>query len=202
MMDVLKRFFSTPFRWLRRKKYQYLFHHFGNGSVIFNPLRLYNPENISIGNNTYINEMAWLSAIPLTGASSCTLSIGHNCRIGDFSHIFATESIEIKDEVLIANNVYIADNAHNYSDINIPVHRQNILQLKKVVIGYGSWLGEHVCVIGASVGNHSVIGANSVVTKDIPDYCVAVGAPARVVKRYDFDNKCWRKTDNLGNFND
>jgi acetyltransferase-like isoleucine patch superfamily enzyme len=67
------------------------------------------------------------------------------------------------------------------------------------VIGEGSWLGENVCVIGASIGKHCVIGANSVVTKDIPDYSVAVGIPAKVIKKYNF-NKCeWEKIIN-GNF--
>ena len=63
--------------------------------------------------------------------------------------------------------------------------------LKPVIIGEGSWLGENVCVCGASVGKHCVIGANSVVTRDIPDYCIAVGSPARVVKRYNFDKNTW-----------
>ena len=50
-----------------------------------------------------------------------------------------------------------------------------------------------MCILGASVGKHCVIGANSVVTKDIPDYCVAVGSPAVVVKRYNTINKKWEK---------
>lgn len=60
-----------------------------------------------------------------------------------------------------------------------------------MVIGEGSWIGENVCVIGASVGRHCVIGANAVVTKDIPDYSVAVGAPARVIKKYNFNRGAW-----------
>ena len=53
-----------------------------------------------------------------------------------------------------------------------------------VVVGESTWLGENVCVIGASVGKHSIVGANSVVTSDIPDYSIAVGAPAKVIKQY------------------
>ena len=59
------------------------------------------------------------------------------------------------------------------------------------MIGDDSWIGENVCIIGASIGRHCVIGANAVVTKEIPDYCVAVGNPARVIKRYDFEQKDW-----------
>ena len=98
--------------------------------------------------------------------------------------------------MLTADKVYISDNVHDYHNIEIPVKEQPIVQKKEVCIGEGAWLGENVCVIGASVGKHSVVGANSVVTKDIPDYCVAVGIPARVIKKYDFDKKEWIKIDN------
>ena len=66
-------------------------------------------------------------------------------------------------------------------------------QLNEVLIGEGSWIGENVCIIGAFVGKNSIVGANSVVTNNIPDYCVAVGAPARVIKRYDHKDNQWVK---------
>lgn len=92
---------------------------------------------------------------------------------------------------MIAERVYISDNLHGYENIDIPIIKQAIIQKRPIRIGEGSWLGENVCVIGASVGKHCVIGANSVVTHDIPDYCVAVGAPARVIKRYSFEKGEW-----------
>jgi acetyltransferase-like isoleucine patch superfamily enzyme len=58
-------------------------------------------------------------------------------------------------------------------------------------------LGENVCILSASVGKHCVIGANSVVTHDIPDYSVVVGAPARVIKKYNFDTQRWEKIGNI-----
>ena len=70
---------------------------------------------------------------------------------------------------------------------------QGVTQKRDVVIGNGSWIGEHVCIIGASIGRHCVIGANSVVTRDIPDYSVAVGSPAIVIKKYDFKLNKWIK---------
>ena len=75
----------------------------------------------------------------------------------------------------------------------MPILKQKIKQIGTVVIGEGSWLGENVCVIGANVGKNCVIGANSVVTKDIPDYSVAVGVPAKVIKSYNFSSKKWEK---------
>src|SRR5690606_32270085 len=106
---------------------------------------------------------------------------------GNFSHLYATGLVDIGNNVLIADKVYISDNLHSYEDVNIPIWKQPIKQLREVRIGNNSWIGENVCIIGANVGNHCVIGANSVVTKDIPDYCIAVGTPAKIIKRYCFE---------------
>ena len=67
----------------------------------------------------------------------------------------------------------------NYQDIKLPIKSQAVVFKKSVYIGDHSWLGENVCVIGASVGRHSVVGANSVVTSDIPDYSIAVGSSCK-----------------------
>ena len=100
--------------------------------------------------------------------------------------------------MLIADKVYLSDNVHSYENVNLPVIDQPVKQLSAVILKDGCWLGENVCVIGAVIGKNSVVGANSVVTKDIPDYCVAVGSPAVVIKRYNFETKQWCKTDKEG----
>lgn len=157
-------------------------------------------RRIFIGSNVYINDKAWLACEPLTGDANAKLSIGDGTYIGRFSHIYATSTIEIGSKVLIADKVYISDNLHSYENVDVPVIDQPIRQANKVVISDGAWLGENVCVIGASVGRNSVIGANAVVTKDIPDYCVAVGSPAIIIKRYNAVTKQWCKTDKEGQF--
>jgi len=111
--------------------------------------------------------------------------------IGDFCHIAAVRKVVIADNVLMANRIYISDNVHTFADINQSVIDQPVAFKNEVTIGEGAWLGENVCVIGASVGKNSVVGANSVVTKDIPDFCVAIGTPARVVKKFDFATQKW-----------
>jgi acetyltransferase-like isoleucine patch superfamily enzyme len=138
--------------------------------------------------------------MPLTGSSAATLRIGSGTYIGRFCHIYATAEITIGTKVLMADKVYIADNLHGHADITVPVIDQPVQQTNPVAIGDGAWLGENVCIIGASVGKNAVIGANAVVTKDIPDYAVAVGAPAYIIKRFDNNLQQWRKTDKLGNF--
>lgn len=176
------------------------FSYIGNKSFIFFPLKINGKKNIHIGNNVIISYKSWLEALPLTGEVSCKIVIGDGTNIGNFNHIYATKSIEIGNNVLTADKVYISDNLHSYQDISIPIIKQPIRQINTVIIGDGSWLGENVCVIGAKIGTNCVIGANSVVTKDIPDYCVAVGSPARVVKRYCLKSNKWFKTDKNGCF--
>ena len=167
------------------------FGHFGEHSYVKNPLHIIGEKNIRIGYNVHINERCWLAALPLTGEQSAELNISDGVVIGDYNHIIATRSIVIEKKVLTANHVYISDNLHGYEDINTPIVEQPIKQLNNVVIGEGSWIGENVCIIGASIGKNCVIGANAVVTKDIPDYCVAVGVPAKVIKRYNLEKKEW-----------
>lgn len=185
---------------LVRKLYQKLrFKQLGEDSYVDHPLRILGYENIVLGDYVSVHYKTWLQAIPLTG-SECILTIGKGTTIGDFNHIVSTKQIIIGENVLTANHVYISDNLHGYELIDMPIKHQDIKQLPPVSIGDGSWIGENVCIMGSNVGKNCVIGANSVVTKDIPDYCVAVGAPAHIIKRYDFEGRNWRKTDSDGAF--
>lgn len=172
----------------------------GEHSYLPQSTKLDYPNNIFIGNNVNIGRMSWMAACPLTGNINCKLSIGDGTYIGNFAHIYCTSKIEIGRKVLIADRVYISDNLHSYSDINIPIIDQPIMQINEVVIDDGSWVGENVCIIGARVGKQCIIGANSVLTKDLPDYCMAVGAPAKIIKRFSIEIQKWKKTDSEGNF--
>ena len=171
--------------------YKLSFHHYGRKSLILRPLQIDGKKYISIGDYVVVGEQSWLAAMPLTDNEHPQLKIGNKCVLGHFNHIYATSEIVIEDSVLTADKVYISDTLHSYADLSKPIIEQPIKQLKKIRIGEGSWIGENVCVIGASIGKHCTIGANAVVTKDIPDYCVAVGAPARVIKRYNMKTQKW-----------
>lgn len=163
-------------------------------TYIEKPLRIEHKENIYLGANVCIASYCWLAAkSKTTGKEEARLIIGDGSAVGDYAHIYATKEIQLEKNVLLANYVYISDNLHGYEDISIPIIHQSIVQKNPVLIGEGSWIGEHACIIGASVGRHCVIGANSVVTHDIPDYSIAVGAPARVIKRYNFETQKWEK---------
>jgi len=175
--------------------YKMCFRQYGQHTLILRPLLLEGCKNISIGDRTFIYDQVWLAAMPLTENKNPELRIGNNCGIGHFNHIYATNCITIEDGVLTADKVYISDTFHSYEDLNAPIKEQKVRSPKDVIIGESSWLGENVCVIGASIGKHCVIGANAVVTHDIPDYSVAVGIPARVIKRYDAQTQKWIKVE-------
>ena len=187
-------------RTMAAMKWRLLLKSFGTKSQIHSPLSLDGKENIIVGNRVFVGYKTWLAALPLTGEKQCILELQDGVTIGHFNHIYATKRIILEKDVLTADKVYISDNLHGYENVDIPIKYQPIVQHGEVVIGEGAWLGENVCVLGAKIGEHCVIGANSVVTKDIPDYCVAVGIPAKIIKRYDFETKTWRKTDSQGNF--
>ena len=186
---VFKFLLRTIYYLINKSKYKYI----SPKSHVQKLLRLEGQENISIHKNAVIQKMTWLAAVPFEGEKECNLIIGEGSIIGHFNHIYATKEIEIGKFVLIADNVYISDNQHVYANVNVPIIKQGIKQLKKVKICDGTWIGENVCIIGASIGENCVIGANSVVTKDIPSYCVAVGSPAKIIKKYNFKIQEWEQ---------
>lgn len=127
------------------------------------------------------------------------LKIGKDVEINDDVHISAVQYVEIGDNVLIASKVYIADHNHGaYKGFNqdspLSTPKERIVYADPIMIEKNVWLGEFVCVLqGVTIGEGSIIGAMSVVTKDVPPYSIAVGSPAKVIKRYDFDLKKWIK---------
>lgn len=189
-----KRIISIPIRIAKYLIYKCQFGSIGLRTYIEKPLRIEHKENIYLENGVSIASYCWLAANPKTSVNGkARLIIKKGCSIGDFAHIYATEEILIDKDVLLANYVYISDNIHGYEDINTSIKCQPIVQKQIVHIGEGSWIGEHASIIGASIGKHCVIGANSVVTHDIPDYSIAVGSPAKVIKKYNFDTQKWEK---------
>lgn len=191
---VLYIWYSTSFWWFKFK-----FGQFGRGSRLRLPLQIMGSRNIYIDSDVNIGVGVWLAAVPELNSVEARLDIGRNTAIGNYNHIYCTKSIVIEESVLIADKVYIADNQHNFTDVNVPILSQGIKQLPEVVIGSGSWIGENVCIIGCSIGKNCVIGANSVVTRDIPDFSVAVGSPARVIKKYCFNDKVWKRVNGNDN---
>jgi acetyltransferase-like isoleucine patch superfamily enzyme len=115
------------------------------------------------------------------------LLIGDDVSMEYDCHIGCVNEVRIGSRVLMASRVYISDHAHGgttVEDIVLPPNARPVVSKGPVIIEDEVWLGEGVAVMpGVHIGRSSIIGANAVVTRDIPAYCVAVGAPARVIKR-------------------
>ena len=189
-MKVLSQIFLNSYRAsirVRSKLFSLLisgaFARFGRKTVLMNPLRLGGEERVAIGDRVFLGPDCWLQTLPDDDNKSVAISIGSGTSVVGWCVISAVRSVVLEESVLLARNVYISDHIHRYSKAGIPIMAQGVDKVAPVLIKRGAWLGQNVVVCpGVTIGRGAVIGANSVVLHDVPDYSVAVGAPARVVK--------------------
>lgn len=165
------------------------FHSFGDKSLIgFPTAALMGEPYIAIGSRVIVGPYAALTAGIAPGQvpiENPTLRIGDGTVIGRAAAVAAHYLIEIGSDVWLAPHVFICDQAHDWTDLDTPIGQQ-LSEARAVRIGDGTWLGHGVIVLpGVTIGSHVAVGAGSVVTTDLPDRCVAVGSPARVVREHD-----------------
>ena len=123
------------------------------------------------------------------------LSIGEGTSIGADLVLACAKRVEIGRKVLFASRCFISDTYHRYDDIKIPIIDQGAAEGRLVCIEDECWIGINVCILpGVTIGRHTVVGANSVVTRDLPPFVVACGSPARVIRRYDPSTGEWVST--------
>lgn len=171
--------------------YSGLFKSLGPRSFLLRPFRLDGSGDIEIGAETIVQRGGWLYCEGIEGIPAL-LKFGKGCILGQNNHIAAVREVIFGDSVLTANNVYISDNLHGYEDTSQPILRQPVRFKGAVFVGDGSWIGENACIIGARIGKNCVIGANSVVTHDVPDFSVVVGSPGRIIRQFDPASGEWR----------
>lgn len=161
----------------------------GKNSQIGQNFSIINPDGISIGDNFSggcdIALWSW-NAVNIKG-DDCKLIIKNNVSITDRCIISAANRIEIENGCLLGRDTFITDNSHgeniSINELNISPHERNIFSKGTVIIGDNVWTGKNVCIMpNVKIGNGAIIGANSVVTHNIPPYSVAVGSPAKVIK--------------------
>jgi acetyltransferase-like isoleucine patch superfamily enzyme len=156
---------------------------FGKDSTLQTPAGIWGAYAISIGKCVHVGAGSWLQFL---GDEAGGIEIGDGCSFAGGVTITAVRSVRIGDHVLIGRNVHISDHGHEYRMPGKPILAQGVSEVAPVVIGSGSWLGQGVVICpGVTIGENCVIGANSVVKSDVPARSVAVGAPARVVRRLD-----------------
>lgn len=173
---------------------------FRNARLIRLPFDIRNKRYITIGDQFTTGFGCRIEAFPLENASRPCLTIGKNVEINDYVHIAAVASVTIGDNVLMASKIYISDCLHgsysggeNDDSPDTPPNKRP-LSAKKVIIKDNVWLGEFVTVLpGVTIGKGTIVGANSVVSKSLPDYVIAVGIPAIPIKRFNFTLERWEK---------
>jgi len=163
---------------LRRRQ----FASFGRGSVVDRPLYLFGAQRIAIGSHVLILPGCWISAeLRAWDQPGPIISIGDRAGLRPYVTISASSRVTIEDDVIIAAYTSIVDCDHTFA-LGNPNVMHNPVVTAPIHIGRGSWVAERVAILkGARIGRCCIIGANSVVNGEIPDFSIAVGAPAKVV---------------------
>lgn len=172
--------------------------HAGKNVTLGDGVRFYAPDRIRLGDGVILAHRVILRAMtgyPWTDPPQRfdpLIEIGGGCFLNNDTQISCVRRVTIGPETVIAERCFITDNNHSYENPDLSVRAQALSAPGEVRIGGGSWLGTHVVVAGnVRIGRHCVVGANSVVLDDLPDHCVAAGAPARVLKRFDPQTRAW-----------
>lgn len=173
---------------------------FSKARLVRFPIDIRNKKNIDFGVNLTTGIGCRIECFPIKQTDDKLLKFGKNVQINDYVHITAAYSVEIGNNVLMASKIYISDCSHGSyignSDDSDPrvTPTDRTLSVKPVKIQDNVWLGEFVSVLpGVTIGEGTIVGANSVVTKSLPPYVIAVGAPAKPIKFYNFDTQKWEK---------
>ena len=213
MLNTLKKFLKSPlsrklqflnmsFHFFKTQTiYKMMFKSIGNRSRIKKPLFI-TAEFISIGDNVIIWDDARIEAVSSYANENFTphIILEDGVSFQQRCHITAADTLIIGKNTIASFDVMITNIDHEYENLLLPVGNQPLI-VKKTQIGENCFLGSGVKIqAGTILGKHCIVGTNAVVRGYFPDYCVIVGVPARIVKRYDEDTKKWRKTDKKGDF--
>lgn len=181
--------------------YRSLCDDFGAQTVIISPIKL-SFHSTRIGERVYIGHHARIEAVRQHQQHffSPKIEIGDYVSIEQRIHLTCAENIKIGKGTCITSDVMITDIDHEYRVIDQCIQQQDLI-VNPTIIGEGCFIGSGVKInAGTVLGKQCIVGANSVVRGTFPDYCVIVGAPAKIIKRYCFDSKQWRETDANGDF--
>ncbi|MDA8090764.1 MAG: acyltransferase [Nitrospiraceae bacterium] len=174
--------------------------------VIELPRRISNPQLMTLGDNIWIGPGSLLMALkryptpPMMPPDDAAIrqrfkpriNIGNRVTSTGNLQISAMQEITVEEDVMFASNVLLTDGMHGHVTANIPYKFQDMSRIAPIVIGKGSWIGQNVVIMpGVIIGECAIVGANSIVTSSIPGRCIAVGAPAKVIKKWDEEKGNW-----------
>ena len=166
----------------------------GENVQIHFPCTLGHPEMIEIGEDTVILKDARFQVYPENSGISGKIRIGKRCLLNMRECIMAGCDVTIGDDVIMASDCVILSENHGMNPEDSTPYMDQVLDSKPTSIGDGCWLGARVIVMpGVNIGKRCIIGGGAIVTSDIPDYSIAVGSPAKVIKTYNFDKHEWQR---------
>ncbi|WP_185213170.1 DapH/DapD/GlmU-related protein [Sphingobacterium mizutaii] len=175
---------------------------FKNARIIRFPIDVRGKSFIRVNKGFTTGKGCRIEAYPIGDKE--VLFFGDNFQMNDYVHITAMESVKIGNNVLFASKIYVSDCSHgsysgndqDSSPLSIPHERK--LFSKPVCIEDNVWIGEFVSVLpGVTIGKGTIVGANSVVSKSLPAFVIAVGSPAIPIKKYNFETQQWEKIDRI-----
>ena len=157
---------------------------FGDGSKIEKGIRIGGGDKIVIGRHVFLGRDSALTAFG--NYQSIVLRIGDNCMLGDRNHITCCNEITIGKNLRTGSDVLISDNSHgdpaNIAERLLHPNKRSLYSKGSITIGDNVWIGEKAAVLaGVTIGNGAIIGANAVVTHDVPENAIAVGCPAKII---------------------
>lgn len=159
------------------------FAHCGRNTVIGRHAKFVAPHLVEIGSDVVLGEHAWLNAKDDRRSGDATLTIGDGAYIGRFVQINAWRSVHIGKDVLIGDRVFISDADHNFHLSDVAIKRQGDRFVGGVDLREGCWIGIGAAILpGVTIGRNAVVAANAVVTKNVADFTVVGGIPARPIK--------------------
>lgn len=173
---------------LRALCYKFIFGTIKMPSYIGKPIYLHRVKNCFIGKRVRI-----YPGLRMETHHAGSIEIEENVAIGQNFHVTSASKLIIRKNTTISGNVFITNIDHEYSEINRHILEQKYL-VKETEIGENCFIGYGAAIqAGTKLGKQCIVGANSVVRGEFPDYCVIVGAPAKIIKKYSFETKKWEK---------
>jgi len=182
-----------PAGWLHRLRFRRI----GRGSFISPFIQGIGLDCVSVGNESRINRRTRILALKAYRGQNFSpkIEIGDDVNIGFGCTLSCVNQLIIGDHVTIADHVYIADSKHGHAEPGEGVLRQPLVP-GQVEIGAGAWVGYGAFIAGEiSIGEHSIVAANSVVTHSVPPYTIVGGVPAKPLQRFDASTKQWVSLD-------
>lgn len=193
MISLIGKFYT----WLVKGQ----FYFFGKNSTIQPILNTANARYISIGEDVNIGAMSRISVSTEFGSTKVKsnnqikIKIGNHVDIGNNAFISGNNNIIIGEHVIMSSYIFITDHDHGFANIEKSIHEQPLSENGHTIIENNVFLGTKCSILkNVTIGQRSIIAANSVVTRDVPPFSIVAGNPAKIIKKYDFDQKKWIST--------